>query len=233
MWLEHLSVRLTHLRLGLSAVSCFRQAQGKSALNWGYEIKNTYMPKRSILKSIKMARPIAARGLIAAILVFQSVSSASATSNCEPVSPALFEFLRQPPFVKSGGRVNTEGIKDTCQVEAVKASLFQIVRNSIQRSLGPPFDDWWLREGYISASAHALMNNDDSVAIPLRENSERYPVRSKRVGYSRILKWEFVSLAEIVVDVAYRDVPTQPVFVERVRYKTLDGKKWYLDEIVK
>lgn len=129
--------------------------------------------------------------------------------------------------------MNTEGIKDTCQVEAVKASLFRILRISIQRSLGPPFDEWFLREGYISSAAHAQMNSDDSVAIPLREHSERYSIRSKRVSYSRILRWEFVSLDEIVVDVAYRDVPTQPFFVERVRYKTQDGKKWYLDEIVK
>ena len=184
------------------------------------------------LESLRKFRSPLARGILIAGLVSQAASSAIAANTCEPVSPSSFEFLKQPPFVKTGWTVETQGIENTCQVEVVQASLPRVLRNAVQRQLGPPFDGWFLRHGWVSAKAHTQMNEDPSLAIPLRADSEKHSI-AKRLGYAKVLKWEFLGPTEFLVEVGYRDLPTQPMHLERVRYRTENGKNWYLDEIVK
>jgi hypothetical protein len=171
-------------------------------------------------------------GLALAGLAFHAMPVALASSPCEPVQASSFDFLKQPPFVKTGWTVQTNGIDNSCQVALVRASLWRILGTAAHRANGPPFAERWVHNGWASPAALEQMNGDRTIDIPLRENHERYPV-GKRVGYSKILKWEFMGAADIIVDLAYRGKPSDPAYVQRVRYKTNDGKNWFLDEILK
>lgn len=172
------------------------------------------------------------RSLVFTVLAVQASLLASAPSRCQPVTASSFEFLKQPPFVKTGWTVSTQGIEDSCQVDIVKASLFRILATAVHRQHGPPFDERWVRDGWASSSALLQTNDDESAAIPLRANSERFAT-AKRIGYSRILRWEFLSAEELIVDIAYRDTPDSTSFIQRVRYRTQNGTTWFLDEILK
>lgn len=185
----------------------------------------------SVFHSCQRHRQLA-RHLITLAVALNAVQLTFASEICAPTTPSSFDFLKHKPFAKSGWTVSTDGIENTCQVRIVKASLFRILSNAVHRQVGPPFDSRWTKEGHASAFALEQMNKDPDVAIPLREHSEKFPL-AKRFGYARILQWEFMNKDEIVVDVEYRDDPKLTTYVERVRYKTIDGKSWFLDEILK
>lgn len=182
--------------------------------------------------SARSAQCLALCFMVFATVALQAAPPASAPTSCQPVSASSFEFLKQPPFVKTGWTVGTQGIEDSCQVDIVKASLFRILATAVHRQLGPPFDERWVRDGWASSSALLQMNNDESIAIPLREKSERFAI-AKRIGYSRIVRWEFLSAEELVVDISYQDLPHPAEFTQRVRYKSRQGKGWHLDGIIK
>lgn len=182
--------------------------------------------------STRSAWRLALGSMVFAVAAWQATPSVSAPIICQPVTASSFEFLKQPPFVKTGWTVSTQGIEDSCQVDIVKASLFRILANAVHRQFGPPFEERWVREGWASESALLQMNSDEGTVIPLRKNSERYAM-AKRIGYSRILRWEFLSSVELIVDIAYRDSPNSTPFVQRARYRSGQGGVWYLDEIKK
>lgn len=168
--------------------------------------------------------------LVGPLLITTPVALAS--SPCEPVQASSFDFLKQPPFEKTGWTVQTNGIDNSCQVALVKASLWRILGTAVHRANGPPFEERWVHDGWASHAALEQMNGDRSLDIPLRDNHEKYRV-GKRVGYSRILRWEFMGTTDIFVDLAYRGKPSDPAYVQRVRYRTNDGTNWFLDEILK
>jgi hypothetical protein len=179
-------------------------------------------------------------GLALAGLALHAMPVALASSPCEPVQASSFDFLKQPPFVKTGWTVQTNGIDNSCQVALVKACLFRILITSVRRAYGPPFPERWVQDGWVSPSAFEQMRGDRTIDIPLREDHEKYPVgnsvefpNGNRVGYSRILKWQFVGNTDITVDLAYQDRTNVPAYVQRVRFKTNDGKNWFLDEVLK
>jgi len=73
-------------------------------------------------------------GLALAGLAFHAMPVALASSPCEPVQASSFDFLKQPPFVKTGWTVKTNGIENSCQVALVKACLFRILITSVRRA---------------------------------------------------------------------------------------------------
>ena len=159
-------------------------------------------------------------------------SFAAEQTACRPVTEQDFAFLDQPRIERQKSRIKLAGITTNCQANLVKDSISTIITTSIVRRLGPPFEGQLLGDGLFSAAAILQLNTDADISIPAR-TSRATQGSVARIQFNEIKGWEFPSSTEIIVTVTYSDKPADNSFVQRVSYKTVDGKRWYLDAVLK
>lgn len=165
-------------------------------------------------------------------LLFSLNSLAASAPDCPAVIEADFAFLKQPPLEKQASRIARAGIETRCHAELVSASIRTVITTSVYRSLGPPFDERLVRDGWVSPAALLQLNTDSDISVPQRPLKPNRLVGA-RLMFDAIRKWDFPSATEVIVTVTYSDRPSEFILEQRVRYRTLDGSRWYLDEVLK